>query len=59
LLSGPFCRRMGRDGEVENAPPLMRQHQKYIEERVYKLTLSPTWSSVPGTREDPRCGRTA
>jgi hypothetical protein len=32
LLSGPFRRRMGRDGEVDNAPPLMCQHQKYIED---------------------------
>ena len=31
LLSDPFCRRMGRDGEVNNAPPLMRQHQEYIQ----------------------------
>jgi hypothetical protein len=46
LLSGLFRRRMGRDGELDNAPPLMRQHQKYIEDRVYKLTLFPTSSSA-------------
>lgn len=32
LLSCPFCSRMGRDCEVDNAPTVMRQHQKYIED---------------------------
>ncbi len=38
LLSGPLCRRMGRDGEADNASPLMRQHP-YIEdlERMFSV----------------------
>jgi hypothetical protein len=32
LLSGPFCTRMSRDGEVGNAPAIVRQHQKNIQD---------------------------
>ena len=31
LLSRPFRRRMSRHIAVENAPPVMSQHQKHIE----------------------------
>src|SRR4030095_13615455 len=37
LLSRPFCGGMSRDCEMENASPVMCQHQKYIEDlKLYR-----------------------
>lgn len=32
LMSRPFCSRMSRDGEVNNSPALVRQHEKHVED---------------------------
>jgi hypothetical protein len=32
LLGGPLCGRMGRDAEVQNAPPIVGEHKEYVQD---------------------------